>query len=439
MWCGRNILSLPFIVIGIALTAANSQSVSKPTIHQLAQSAPAITFKIPQGANQYWVSTSGSDSNDGSQAHPWHSVQKASGSLKLGSGGTVVHVQAGSYAISNSITTKTAGTSTQRITYLSDTTWGAKISCSSPGSICWIQLGDNVDVIGFDITGSGTSIGLLVGAFPPSTLGYAQFNHVIANRFHDIGLSCTVNGTAGVQEGYATHDLLFQDNVINNTGQKGGCPDGGTSAHGLYLSGYHNIVVNNLISNAAGAGIEMYHNPCRDVIANNTVFHNYTEGIQVAGNPDSKWSGCSGDDYDSINNNLVVRNGYGCNNFKYNGHGADGIRFYNANGGHNTANNNYLASNFDDSCSNTSNSIVVVGSAPTQSRNVGTTTYSNLFVNYRDDGSGDYHLVKASPAIGAGTQGACAPNPGITPCEPTADFVGQTRSFPYDLGVYKFQ
>ena len=127
----------------------------------------------------------------------------------------------------------------------------------------------------------------------------------MSNRFHDIGLTCAVNGNAAVEEGYATHDLLFQGDVINNTGQKGGCPNGGTSAHGLYLAGYHSSVFNNLISNAAGAGIELYHDPCQSAVSNNTVFHNYTIGIQVAGNPDGKWSGCADDDYNSINNNLV--------------------------------------------------------------------------------------------------------------------------------------
>ncbi len=66
----------------------------------------------------------------------------------------------------------------------------------------------------------------------------------------------------------------------------------------------------------------MYHDPCQSAIANNTVFHNYTQGIQVAGDPDNKWSGCASDDYNSVNNNLVVRNGYGCNVFPYNSHGA---------------------------------------------------------------------------------------------------------------------
>ncbi len=212
-------------------------------------------LKATTTTNQYWISPSGSDSNDGSQAHPWATLLKASSSLALGSGGTIVHVESGTYTIAKGFTTAAHGTATQRITYISDTAWGAKISCTMQGSNCWVQVGDYVDVIGFDLTGTGASIGLVIGAFPSSTLGYAQFNHVTGNRFHDIGLTCAVNGTAALEEAYATHDLLFQGNVINNTGQKGGCPNGGTSAHGLYLAGYHNSVFDNLISNAAGAGI----------------------------------------------------------------------------------------------------------------------------------------------------------------------------------------
>ena len=395
-------------------------------------------FKPSTVTNEYWISTSGKDSNDGSQAHPWATLQKASTSLSLGSGGTIVHVGSGTYTIAQTLATAAGGTPTQRITYISDTTWGAKISCTMQNSDCWVQEGDYVDISGFDLTGTAASIGLVIGAFPPSNMGYAQFNRVTGNRFHDIGLTCAVHGTAAVQEGYATHDLIFQGNVINNTGQKGGCPDGGTSAHGLYLAGYHSSVFNNLISNAAGAGIELYHDPCQSAIANNTVFHNYTQGIQVANNPDSRWSGCASDDYNSINNNLVVRNGYGCNVFPYNPHGADGIQFYNANGAHNTANNNYMASNFNSSCQNTNNSIVTDGTPPSESRNIGTTTYRNLFVNYQDDGSGDYHLAAGSPAIGAGTNESCASRPGVTPCEPATDFDGETWSSPYGVGAYLY-
>src|SRR5579864_5005998 len=71
--------------------------------------------------NQYWISASGNDSNDGSQAHPWATLQKASSSLSLGSGGTIVHVEPGTYTISRTVTTTAHGTATQRITYISDT------------------------------------------------------------------------------------------------------------------------------------------------------------------------------------------------------------------------------------------------------------------------------------------------------------------------------
>src|SRR5216684_4044170 len=45
----------------------------------------------------YYVSTSGSDLNDGSQTHPWFTIQHAINSFILGPGGTVIHVAGGTY------------------------------------------------------------------------------------------------------------------------------------------------------------------------------------------------------------------------------------------------------------------------------------------------------------------------------------------------------
>jgi len=73
--------------------------------------------------------------------------------------------------------------------------------------------------------------------------------------------------------------------------------------------------------------------------------------------------------------------------------------------------------------------------------NVGTTMNTNIFVNYQDDGSGDYHLVSGSPAISAGTLTSatvCAASPGISPCVPTTDFSGKTRTTRIDIGAYEF-
>jgi hypothetical protein len=61
---------------------------------------------------------------------------------------------------------------------------------------------------------------------------------------------------------------------------------------------------------------------------------------------------------------------------------------------------------------------------------VGTLRVDPLFVNYRPDGGGDYHLTSGSPAINAGTsQGA-----------PADDLDGGSRPVggAYDIGPYEF-
>ncbi|MDJ1506538.1 DUF1565 domain-containing protein, partial [Xanthocytophaga agilis] len=59
--------------------------------------AVAITsiFSIPTFATDYYVSTSGSDSNDGSQSRPWRTIAKASQTVPSGS--HMIYVAAGTY------------------------------------------------------------------------------------------------------------------------------------------------------------------------------------------------------------------------------------------------------------------------------------------------------------------------------------------------------
>src|SRR4029077_15797777 len=71
---------------------------------------------------QYYVSPTGSDSNNGSAAHPWKTITHAG--TVVGPGATV-HVAPGTYK--GYFTTTANGTSTLRITYISDVQWAAKI------------------------------------------------------------------------------------------------------------------------------------------------------------------------------------------------------------------------------------------------------------------------------------------------------------------------
>src|SRR5207245_6900491 len=103
------------------------------------------------GVNNYYVATTGSDSNSCTQAAPCATVNHVDSILTLGANGTVVHVAAGVY--SGAVTVNKSGTASQRITYISDTKWGAVIRPSN-GSIPWTSNGSYVTVQNFEMDGS---------------------------------------------------------------------------------------------------------------------------------------------------------------------------------------------------------------------------------------------------------------------------------------------
>src|SRR5476651_375851 len=105
------IFSLFIIGLGVAVTIILSQS--KTNLMQYA------------AGNDYYVSPSGSDSSNGSQASPFLTIQKAANVVSAGS---TVHVLPGTYT--GAVINNASGTATAPITYVSDTKWGAKIVTS---------------------------------------------------------------------------------------------------------------------------------------------------------------------------------------------------------------------------------------------------------------------------------------------------------------------
>jgi parallel beta-helix repeat protein len=408
--------------------------------------------------NNYYVSPTGSDSGDGSQARPWKTLQHASSALSLGASGTIVHFAPGNYSFSTFIFVTRSGTEGARITYQSDTPQAAHFIWACGQDSCFIQGGDYVDIIGFDFTGpttGGMGLGIdfgkgsssgcnAAGVNTPNGCGYANFNRFLNNVTHDVGtarVSPQFGASFAVSSG--SHDTLVDGNVFKHAG----IPNS-LVGYGTYLAGYHNTVTNNIYADNT-IGVHLYHNPCENVIANNTFVHNRVGGILIGG-----WATntigvpyCptrTGDDYNSVSNNILVRNGSECGSA---GHGAFGILLTGTGGNagpatHNKVSDNYLADNLNASCAVDNSVQVMNAAAPITSGNINAgSAYNNLFVNYQDNGSGDYHLAVGSPAIRAGgttSSTVCAVSPGITACIPTLDIDATIRPSSPSVGAYEF-
>jgi hypothetical protein len=244
-----------------------------------------------------YVATTGSDSNPGTQAKPLETIGRADA---LARPGYVIHVAAGTYKVSapsagsNGIKTTKNGTAADRIKFVSDVKWGAKIVMSGTG-IAWNSMGNYVDIEGFDVSGTGR-LGLAAGGA----------NLTLKNNFvHDLTISggCNGGGGAAILTYGPVGNVVIDRNVIRNIGYKmiGTCPQ----VQGIYISNANNIVTNNIVSGVAAVAIQQWHGATASTIVNNTTFHN-AAGILLGQGDAGATSTGSANNY--VANNIVYDN-----------------------------------------------------------------------------------------------------------------------------------
>lgn len=343
-------------------------------------------------AKDLYVSTTGSDSNPGTQAAPVKTIARADA---LASAGTIIHVAAGTYRVSApsldnaGIKTSKSGTATARIKFVSDVKWGAKIIVSGTG-ITWDSRGSYVDIEGFDISGSGRHGILAAGA-----------NLTMTNNFiHDLTISggCNGSGGAAIDTYGPVGGVVIDRNVVRNIGASmiGKC----NTVQGIYIANANNVVTNNLVSGVAMAGIQQWHGATASTIVNNTVFHT-KDGI-LLGQGDAGTTTGSANNY--VANNVVY------DNTTY------GIVELGKMAGNNRYVNNLVAKS--------GTSMRVAGSVS------GTISSDPLFVAYQANGTGNYRLSSSSPAIDRGTS-TSAPRVDLM-------LVARPRGAAIDIGAYEF-
>ncbi|MFC6518655.1 DUF1565 domain-containing protein [Undibacterium arcticum] len=335
-----------------------------------------------------YVSTTGSDSNAGTQSAPFKTILKAS---QVAKPDTTVHVAAGTYT--GGFQTTVSGTSSGRIRFVSDTKWGAKITGSSSNENLWDVRGNYVDVDGFEFDGTGASV---------VTIGiYLGGSYIVAknNLVHDIAttIACSSHGAAGIETdnyfGGVHNDA--RNNIVHHVGSNG-CG----YYQGIYLS-TSGIADNNLVYAISNTGITSWHNATNLTITNNTVFGN-GQGITVGGG--GYYNGFSGpNDYSTVANNIVYDNS------------GTGIDEEGTTGTHNVYVNNLSYGNGGNV--SLRNGLTATGSIAANPQ----------FVNYIRGGGGDYHLQSTSPAVATGAKTYL----------PTIDLPGATR-VQADMGAYKY-
>jgi pectate disaccharide-lyase len=377
-------LPLPMLLMALALILPMAPAL--PSWNHLAGGAPT-----------YYVSPAGNDHNDGSQNAPFATIQKAATVVTPGS---VVHVLPGTYP--DPVTVTTSGTAAARITFVSDIRWAAKIHTTSSADP-WNTRADDIDIIGFDISSSGSRDGIV---------NFGSYTRTIGNHVHTIPGVCDSIGGSGITDGnYQAHDNQIIGNLVDHIGAT--YPILCEYVHAIYHSNARGQIVNNITYDNAGCGINLWHAATATVVDNNLTFGNEEHGISVGTNT-ANTNGVLGDDF-IVANNISIDNAL------------LGIRERTGVGSHDQFVNNIVYGNgkaaFGDENEH--------WPSAAGSRDVHTITQDAGFVDYHVDGHGDAHLRASSPAIDAGTSlGA-----------PTTDYDGKPRpqGQGYDIGPYEYQ
>ncbi|MCD6406118.1 MAG: right-handed parallel beta-helix repeat-containing protein, partial [Planctomycetes bacterium] len=397
---------------------------------------------------EYFVSTGGSNSNDGSSAHPWLTIQHAVNSIAPGD---VITVGDGTYV--GAKMTSSGATGAPK-TLRAENNGGAILNASSP--INWhnavIEVeGQNYWIIdGFEIDGvNNTYRGIDIRVCEHNTVRnchvhdtyltgifdgfhtYALYENNVShdNGEHGIyhsnsedyavirGNTCYSNASCGI---HMNGDIsMGGDGVIRHcTIEKNICYDN-PSGSGINMDGVSDSIVrNNLLYDNHGSGISLYaidaaEGSSNNIIANNTVV-NASDGRWALNIPPSSGGQPHPTDNKVFNNIFYTRHswrgtisthpsclpGFECDyNVVMN-------RFSIDSGDSRITLADWQGHGFD------THSIIA--------------TPADLFV---DEASGDYHLKDGSPAI----------NIGIEVAEVTEDIEGTPRPQDglYDIGAYE--
>lgn len=225
----------------------------------------AVPSNLPSAV---WVSTSGSDSNAGTYASPFLTIQHAA-NVSTTAGDTIV-VMPGEYQATSGelVIVPYGGSSGSPLTYICQTYHGCTLDGDSQSATSAFDFDDARSYVTIQYFVIQNFAGAAINANGGSD-GCADANTYVSV----IDNLITGNGD-GMRGGTCSEHDLIEGNEIANSGTTGTCP-GGADDHGLYLSGGNYSIFSNVFhDNDCGWDIqyatETGDTPTGSVVANNT-------------------------------------------------------------------------------------------------------------------------------------------------------------------------
>lgn len=384
-------------------------------------------------AATYYVATNGSNSNPGTLARPFRTLNKGVSVLQPGD---TLYVRDGIYA--EALIDNIPG----------GTSWTNPVTVAAYPGNCGSQTCETVTLRPISPISRASCLALeQVGCiFRVIHFSLPGQHHIIID-----GLTIDARGivTEGIKITDSSHDIKIQNSVVKNSPSLGvlvtatnnqivntdihdigvGYPGPEPAPHCIYLAGSNGLIERNTIYNCAGYGIHIYsegpsangnivrYNVVHDVgtfsansagiligsggghIAHNNIVYGNPNGIYVGFGPNPTTN-------NEVYNNTIYKNDKGGNQ--------TGI--YVVNGSNVQVKNNIVFAN--------PNSIFDTGIGTVLSNNL---TTDPSFVNAA---AGDFRLRPGSAAIGAGAA--------ISDPELSHDFAGVVRP-PFDIGAYQYR
>jgi parallel beta-helix repeat protein len=378
-----------------------------------------LSVSSAQAANTYYVATSGSNSNLGTQAAPFRDINRGIQAL---SSGDTLYVRGGTYneQISSPVNARIPSGTPQQPTTIAGYPGETAILTRETR----VQDGFDSVPVSYVLFTNFTVRAPCSGPFD-NGFSFGGTTHHVRVTESDI-TACT-----GVVIANSTDHIEIASNLIHDA------PAPFTSAYGMYINGNHMLIENNHIYNNSGYAIHLYssgaNNVSDNVIRGNIIYGNcFDDGVRnQALNAVIISSGSNNYFYNNIlYNNNCLGGGPAITAAYYNGGGNNYIynnTVYNNNGGgieiNTTAPNTTVQNNI--AYNNGSRDIVDLGASGTVLSNNLTTDPS-----FEDAGAANFKLKAGSAARDMGIA--------ISVVQTDKDGVVRPQGAAYDIGAYEY-